>query len=394
MSLLDGLNNKQREAAETTEGPVLILAGAGSGKTRTIIYRIANLIESQKAWPNQILAITFTNKAAGEMRERIAAMDVEGSDSNWMYTFHAMCARIMRMHAEWLGYSRNFVIYDMDDQKKLYKSIVKQMNINEKIYAFPVLSSAISNAKNQSWLPEQYLKENRTDPRAETIAEYYTIYQEQLKKNNAMDFDDLILNTLMLFQQFPEVLQQYQNRFKYILVDEYQDTNHSQYALVNLLAESHRNLCVCGDDDQSIYGWRGADIHNILDFEKDYPDAKVIKLEENYRSTEAILNCANAVIENNAHRKEKRLWTQCPGTQKVVISSFDQGYAEARQIVERMIELKKEEGFSYNDFAVLYRTNAQSRLFEEALLLENIPFQLIGGTGFYARQEIRDMIAY
>lgn len=394
MSLLDGLNERQREAAETTEGPLLILAGAGSGKTRTIIHRIAHILESGKAWPSQILAITFTNKAAGEMRERIAAMDVAESRNIWMYTFHAMCARIMRMHSEWLGYDHHFVIYDTEDQKRLYKMIVREMDINDKQYPFAYFASRISEAKNNFWTPEQFLKNNAGDFRAEKAAAYYTRYQELLKENNAMDFDDLIYNTLVLFRGFPEILEQYQNRFKYILVDEYQDTNHSQYELVNLLAEKHRNLCVCGDDDQSIYMWRGADINNILDFEKDYPDAKVVKLEQNYRSTSVILDCANQVIAHNTGRKEKNLWTRNPGDDKIVVSSFDQGHDEARYIAEETERLRANQGYTYGDIAVLYRTNAQSRLFEEAFMRAGIPYQLVGGTGFYARMEIKDIISY
>lgn len=394
MSLLDGLNEQQREAAATTEGPVLILAGAGSGKTRTIIHRIAHIIESQKAWPSQILAITFTNKAAGEMRDRIAAMNVAESDRIWMYTFHAMCARIMRIHSKWLGYDDNFVIYDTDDQKRLYKSIIKELDYNDKMFPFQYVSGQISTAKNNFWTPEDFLLNNKGDFRAEKVAEYYRVYQATLKKNNAMDFDDLIYNTLVLFKGFPEILEQYQSRFKYILVDEYQDTNHSQYELVNLLAAKHHNLCVCGDDDQSIYMWRGADISNILDFEKDYPDAKVIKLEENYRSTTVILDCANKVIANNTGRKNKNLWTQNPGDDKVVISSFDQGYEEAKYVAQEVESLRANSGYAYGDMAVLYRTNAQSRLFEEAFMREGMPFQLIGGTGFYSRMEIKDIISY
>ena len=394
MSLLDGLNDRQREAAETTEGPLLILAGAGSGKTRTIIHRIAHIIESGKAWPSQILAITFTNKAAGEMRERIAAMNVAECDRIWMYTFHAMCARIMRIHSKWLGYDDNFVIYDTDDQKRLYKTLIKELDYSDKMFPFQYLAGQISTAKNNFWTPEDYQKNSAGDFRAEKAAVYYSRYQEALKANNAMDFDDLIYNTLVLFKAYPEILEQYQNRFKYILVDEYQDTNHSQYELVNLMAAKHRNLCVCGDDDQSIYMWRGADINNILDFEKDYPDAKVVKLEENYRSTSIILDCANKVIANNTGRKEKNLWTNNPGDDKVVVSSFDQGYDEARYVVREVNRLRAEAGYTYGDFAVLYRTNAQSRLFEEAFMREGVPYQLIGGTGFYARTEIRDIIAY
>ncbi|MEG1433722.1 DNA helicase PcrA [Eubacterium sp.] len=394
MSLLDGLNEKQREAAATTEGPLLILAGAGSGKTRTIIHRIAHIIEEGMAWPSQILAITFTNKAAGEMRERIAAMNIEESNRIWIHTFHAMCARIMRQHSAWLGYSDNFVIYDTDDQKRLYKTLAKEMDLNDKMYPFNYMAGEISNAKNAFQSPKQYAKEVQGDFRKEKVAEYYNLYEARMKSNNAMDFDDLIFNTLVLFEGYPEILEQYQKRFKYILVDEYQDTNHSQYQLVNLLAAGHHNLCVCGDDDQSIYMWRGADISNILDFEKDYPDAKVVKLEQNYRSTSVILDAANGVIAHNTGRKEKNLWTDNPGEDKLVLSSYDQGYDEARSVADTISKLRREQHYKFGDFAVLYRTNAQSRLFEEALLRSGMPYQLIGGTGFYSRLEIKDIITY
>jgi len=394
MGLLDGLNSKQREAAETIQGPLLILAGAGSGKTRTIIHRIAHIIETEQAWPSQILAITFTNKAAGEMRERIAKMNIQDSKRIWMSTFHAMCARIMRTHSQWLGYDENFVIYDMDDQKRLYKSLVKELDLNDKYYSNQYLSGEVSTAKNNFISPDTYIKKNAGDFRKEKVGIYYKRYQESLKANNAMDFDDLIYNALVLFKGFPEILEQYQNRFKYIMVDEYQDTNHSQYELVNLLAAKNKNLCVCGDDDQSIYGWRGADISNILDFEKDYPDAKVVKLEENYRSTQVILDCANGVISRNTGRKEKALWTNNTGNEKIVISSFNQGYDEARFVIDEIKDNIKQGNGVYGDFAILYRTNAQSRLFEEALMRADLPFQLIGGTGFYSRTEIKDVIAY
>ncbi|HEY5557396.1 ATP-dependent helicase [Acetobacterium sp.] len=394
MSLLDGLNSRQREAAETINGPLLILAGAGSGKTRTIIHRIAHIIETGQAWPSQILAITFTNKAAGEMRERIAKMEIEDSKRIWMSTFHAMCARIMRIHSQWLGYDDNFVIYDMDDQKRLYKTLVKELELNDKYYTYQYVGNEVSTAKNNFVSPEAYIKENAEDYRKEKVGLYYRRYQESLKANNAMDFDDLIYNTLVLFKGFPEILEQYQNKFKFILVDEYQDTNHSQYELVNMLAAKYNNLCVCGDDDQSIYGWRGADINNILDFEKDYKGAKIIKLEENYRSTQVILDGANSVISKNTGRKEKALWTKNTGDEKIMISSFNQGYDEARFIVDEIKTTVTEGNGIYGDFAILYRTNAQSRLFEEALMREDLPFQLIGGTGFYSRLEIKDVIAY
>lgn len=394
MGLLDELNPQQQEAARTTEGPLLILAGAGSGKTRTIIHRIAYILEQGKAWPSQILAITFTNKAAGEMRERIAAMDIPETDRIWMYTFHAMCARILRMHAEALGYDRNFVIYDTDDQKRLYKQIAKDLALSDKQFSPSMVLGVISDAKEKGILPPAFAKMAAGDFKEEKIAECYTRYQDALKRNNAMDFDDLILNTLMLFKTKPDILSHYQERFKYILVDEYQDTNHSQYELVNLLAGGYRNLCVCGDDDQSIYGWRGADIHNILDFEKDYPDAKVIKLEENYRSTPVILEAANGVISHNVGRKEKNLWTNNPGDDKIVVSTFDTGYDEADTIADEIGRLRQDDGYTYGDVAILYRTNAQSRVFEEAFMRRNVPYQLVGGTGFYARAEVKDIVTY
>ncbi len=394
MSLLDSLNNQQREAAACTEGPLLILAGAGSGKTRTIIHRIAYILEQKLAWPSEILAITFTNKAAGEMRERIAAMHVADSKSIWMSTFHAACARILRMQCEHLGYGRNFVIYDTDDQKRLYKTIVKDLQLSDKLFSFNIVIGAISDAKNRDVDAETFAREAAGDFRQEKIAEAYKLYQSTLKKNNAMDFDDLIFNTLKLFRENEAVLDYYRRKFKYILVDEYQDTNHSQYELVNMLAGHYRNLCVCGDDDQSIYGWRGADINNILDFEKDYPDAKVVKLEENYRSTPVILDAANHVIANNRGRKEKALWTSNPEGAKVLVSSYDTGNAEAADIGARIRNLCLEKGYTFGDMAVLYRTNAQSRLFEEAFMREGIPYQIVGGIGFYARQEIKDIITY
>ena len=394
MSLLDSLNNQQREAAACTEGPLLILAGAGSGKTRTIIHRIAYILEQKLAWPSEILAITFTNKAAGEMRERIAAMHVADSKSIWMSTFHAACARILRMQCEHIGYGRNFVMYDTDDQKRLYKTIVKDLQLSDKLFSFNLVIGAISDAKNRDVDAETFAREAAGDFRQEKIAEAYKLYQKTLQKNNAMDFDDLIFNTLKLFRENEAVLDYYRRKFKYILVDEYQDTNHSQYELVNMLAGHYRNLCVCGDDDQSIYGWRGADINNILDFEKDYPDAKVVKLEENYRSTPVILDAANHVIANNRGRKEKALWTSNPEGAKVLVSSYDTGNAEAADIGARIRNLCLEKGYTFGDMAVLYRTNAQSRLFEEAFMREGIPYQIVGGIGFYARQEIKDIITY
>lgn len=392
--MLEGLNEPQRRAVVSTEGPLLILAGAGSGKTRTIIHRIAYILEEKKAWPSQVLAITFTNKAAGEMRDRIAALDIPESEKIWISTFHAMCARIMRYHGHFLDYDNNFVIYDTDDQKRLYKQLSKELNLDDKAYSFAYVMNQISTAKNNFWNPDQYEKNQEGNFRAEKVADYYRRYQATLKSNNAMDFDDLIYNTLLLFKNFPEVLEQYQNRFKYILVDEYQDTNFSQYELVRFLGAKHQNVCVCGDDDQSIYGWRGADIRNILEFEKDFPGADTVRLEQNYRSTQVILECANEVIAHNQGRKEKKLWTEIKGHEKVTITAYDQGHDEAYAIGRTINELRASEGYAYADFAVLYRTNAQSRLFEETFMRLNIPFQLVGGTGFYARMEIQDVLAY
>lgn len=397
MGLLDGLNEMQREAAATTEGPLLILAGAGSGKTRTIIHRIAYILEQELAWPSEILAITFTNKAAGEMRERLEAMNIEGTNRMWVYTFHAMCARIMRMYADQLGYSKQFTIYDTDDQKRLHKQIAKDLDLNDKIYSYGFMAGEISKAKNAGQSAEEYKKANASDFRKKNEIRYYEEYEKRLRANDAMDFDDLIFNTVRLFEMRPDILKVFQNRFKYILVDEYQDTNHAQYQLVNQLAGGWHNLCVCGDDDQSIYGWRGADISNILDFEKDYPDAKVVKLEENYRSTPVILECANTVIAKNTGRKPKALWTANEageGMDKVTVANVDQGQAEAKWVADKIGELRANYGYSYDDFAILYRTNAQSRLFEEAFMREGLPYKLIGGTGFYARAEIRDILAY
>lgn len=395
MEILSELNDRQKEAALCTEGPLLILAGAGSGKTKTIITRIAYILKQRLAWPSEILAITFTNKAAAEMRERIAAMAIPGTEYLWMSTFHAMCARILRRDAEKLGYTKNFTIYDTDDQKRLVKALLKERQIDEKQLAPNTVLHVISDVKNRGLTPERYRAE--ADGFHDTrMAGLYEAYQQKLKACDAMDFDDLLLNTNILFKNYPDVLRYYQDKFKYILVDEYQDTNHSQYELVTALAGASRNLCVCGDDDQSIYGWRGADISNILDFEKDWPDATVVKLEENYRSTPVILSCANAVIHNNRGRKEKNLWTQNDNGKfdKVSLSSFEQGYDEARWVARQISALQAENGYSYDDFAVLYRTNAQSRLFEEALSRAGIPSRTVGAISFYARAEIRDMMAY
>jgi DNA helicase-2/ATP-dependent DNA helicase PcrA len=391
-SLLSGLNPKQKKAVEATEGPLLILAGAGSGKTKTIIHRIAYLIEYKNIRPYNILAITFTNKAAGEMRDRVASMNIENSEFVWINTFHSFSSKLMRMHADRVGYNRNFIIYDADDQKRLIKNILKELSINDKDYPHQYIASKISDAKNKFQSPEKYEK-NAADFREETVAQVYKEYQKKLRTDNAMDFDDLIFNTLKLLKTDLEIREKYQNKFQYLVVDEYQDTNNSQYQIIHLLSEKHQNICVCGDDDQSIYRWRGADIGNILNFEKDYTNARVIKLEQNYRSTSPILKGANAVISNNKGRKSKELWTENPGEEKIIGKPLGTGNQEAAYIAEKILELRKT-GYLFGDFAVLYRTNAQSRLFEEVMMREGIPFQLVGGTRFFARKEIKDILAY
>ncbi|MBR6094485.1 MAG: DNA helicase PcrA [Lachnospiraceae bacterium] len=393
MHLEKYLNPEQKKAAETLEGPVLILAGAGSGKTRTITYRIANLLE-QNVSPWNILAITFTNKAAGEMRERVDRLVGFGADSIWVATFHSTCVRILRRHADLLGYDQSFSIYDADDQKTLMKNICKEMNIDTKKLKEKTILNTISSNKDELVSPEEYDRMVGSDPIEKKIAEAYHIYQKQLKSNNAMDFDDLIVNTVRLFQKHPEVLASYQERFRYIHVDEYQDTNTAQFELVRLLADRYRNLCVVGDDDQSIYRFRGANIHNILDFEKNYPEATVIKLEQNYRSTQNILNAANAVIANNQGRKDKSLWTDKGEGHKVHFRLLSSQKEEAEFIAEDIARKIRKREAQYKDCAVLYRTNAQSRELEERFLYDNMPYQIVGGQNFYGRKEIKDCLAY
>ena len=391
---LDTLNPMQREAAVHTEGPLLILAGAGSGKTRVLTHRIAYLMEEKGVNPWNILAITFTNKAASEMRERVNKIAGMGAESIWVSTFHSACVRILRRHIEVLGFGSNFTIYDADDQKTVMKEIFRKFDINTKIYKERAVLAEISHAKDELITPEEMELNAGGDPDARKIAGMYKEYQSILRGNNALDFDDLIVKTVELFQHNPDILDYYQERFKYIMVDEYQDTNTVQFELVRLLASKYRNLCVVGDDDQSIYKFRGANIKNILNFEQYFEDAKVIKLEQNYRSTSNILNAANAVIRNNAGRKDKTLWTDNGEGEKIQFRQFDSAYDEAEYIVDDIRKRVREQEYSYHDNVILYRTNAQSRLFEEKFVTANIPYKIVGGINFYARREIKDLLAY
>lgn len=394
LGIYDTLNDKQREAVLYTDGPLLILAGAGSGKTRVLTHRIAHLIDEKGVNPWNILAITFTNKAAGEMRERVDRMVGFGAESIWVSTFHSMCVRILRRHIGLLGYDTNFTIYDTDDQKTMMKDVCRLLKIDTKQYKERMLLGAISHAKEELVTPEEFRLNAGGDFGRMKIAEVYMEYEKQLRANNALDFDDLLLKTVQLFQTQRDVLGNYQERFRYIMVDEYQDTNSVQFELVRLLASKYRNLCVVGDDDQSIYKFRGANIKNILNFEEYFEDAKVIKLEQNYRSTSNILNAANAVISNNKGRKDKALWTDNGVGEKLMLRQFDTGYDEAEYVVSDIRENVEEGGCAYNDNAILYRTNAQSRLFEEKFVTANIPYKIVGGINFYARREIKDLLSY
>lgn len=394
MDYISELNSRQRQAVEHTEGPLLVIAGAGSGKTRVITYRIAYLIEKKSVDPKNILAITFTNKAAAEMRERVDSLVQKNSQDIWVSTFHSACVRILRQEIDKIGYDRNFVIFDTYDQKSLIKTCLKELNLDEKTYPPQNISAAIRHAKDRLMTSEEFSKSAGGNYRKEKIALIYKTYQEHLKKNNGLDFDDLIMKTVELFKLRPDVLEKYQDRFRYIMVDEYQDTNHAQYVLVNMLAQKHRNLCVVGDVDQSIYSWRGADINNILDFEEDYPDAVVIKLEQNYRSTENILNAANSIIENNFGRKKKNLWTEKGPGEKIKVFGGLNERDEARFIAEEIVRNIDKEFKNYKDFAVLYRTNAQSRVLEEEFAKKGIPYKIVGGLKFYERKEIKDITAY
>ena len=393
MSIYETLNPVQQEAVYHTRGPVLILAGAGSGKTRVLTHRIAYLIDAEDVNPWNILAITFTNKAAGEMRERVDQIVGYGSENIWVSTFHSTCVRILRRHIDKIGYDRNFTIYDTDDQKTVVKEICKRLNIDTKIYKERSLMSAISSAKDELIAPDELLLNAAGDYAKTRVAQVYKEYQKVLAGNNALDFDDLIMKTVELFGAQPDVLEYYQNRFKYIMVDEYQDTNTAQFKFVSLLASKYKNLCVVGDDDQSIYKFRGANIYNILNFEKEYPDAKVIKLEQNYRSTKNILEAANSVIRNNSGRKSKTLWTSNEVGEPIDFEQFNTEYEEAAGIVDS-IEQRVRDGAKYSECAVLYRTNAQSRVLEEKFVIKGIPYKIIGGQNFYARKEIKDLLCY
>lgn len=393
MYRLDDLNPVQREAVEHKEGPLLILAGAGSGKTRVLTYRIAHLI-AQGIEPSQILAITFTNKAAKEMRDRVATLVGSEGRGLWVTTFHSACIRILRREIDNIpGYNRNFVIYDTGDQQSLLKTCLKEYNLDEKKVPVRSVAAVISDAKNKLLDPEEF-SYKATDYFQQKVVDIYKSYQKKLKSNNALDFDDIIMLTVQLFQQNAQVYQYYQEKFHYIMVDEYQDTNHAQYMLVKLLANQYRNLCVVGDDDQSVYGFRGADIQNILDFERDYPEAKVIKLEQNYRSTQKILEAANAVVKHNEGRKEKSLWTENSVGQPLVCYVGNDERDEAGYVVERIRRLRDLEGRPFNDFAILYRTNAQSRALEERLMKAATPYRVFSGLKFYQRMEIKDILAY
>ncbi|WP_163581711.1 DNA helicase PcrA [Gracilibacillus saliphilus] len=391
--LLKGLNKEQREAVQHTEGPLLIMAGAGSGKTRVLTYRIAYLLDEKEVSPRNILAITFTNKAAREMKDRIAGLVGPYGADMWVSTFHSMCVRILRRDIDRIGYSRNFSILDSSDQLTVIKNIVKDKNIDAKKFEPRAILGMISSAKNELITPEKFA-ESVNNFFDRQVSEVFTEYQRRLRKNQALDFDDLIMQTIHLFKRVPEVLEYYQRRFQYIHVDEYQDTNHAQYSLVKQLAARFQNLCVVGDSDQSIYAWRGADISNILSFEKDYPSARVVMLEQNYRSTKSILQAANQVIENNMGRKPKNLWTENQDGNKIRYFQASTEREEGLFVAERIEELIKENKYKHKDIAILYRTNAQSRAIEETFMKANIPYQMVGGTKFYDRKEIKDLLAY
>ena len=394
MSIYDTLNREQKRAVMQTDGPLLMLAGAGSGKTRALTHRIAYLIGEMGVKPWNILAITFTNKAAGEMRERVDSLVGFGSDQVWVSTFHSACMRILRRHIDRIGYDNSFTVYDTDDQKTVMKDVCKRLNIDTKTYKERTILSAISGAKDELISVGEYEKDAAFDFVKAIYAKAYREYQETLQKNNALDFDDIIMKTVELFKSCPEVLDYYQERFQYIMVDEYQDTNTAQFELVRLLADKYRNLCVVGDDDQSIYKFRGANIRNILDFEKHFPETAVVRLEQNYRSTQFILDAANAVIQNNVHRKSKTLWTDRGEGSRLHFKQFDNAYEEAEYIADDVARRVKKQGARYRDCAVLFRTNAQARLLEERMIMEGIPYNVVGGVNFYSRMEIKDILAY
>lgn len=393
MSIYDTLNPEQRSAVYQTEGPVLILAGAGSGKTRVLTHRVAYLIDEEGVNPWNIMAITFTNKAAGEMRERVDRIAGFGAESVWIATFHSSCARILRRYIDRIGFETNFAIYDTDDSKSVIKEVAKKLNIDTKQLREKAILNAISSAKNELISPDEYARMADGDFNKTRIAACYREYQNALKKNNALDFDDLLFKCVELFRTCPDVLQSYQERFRYIHVDEYQDTNTAQFEFIRLLANAHHNICVVGDDDQSIYKFRGANIRNILEFEEIYPEATVFKLEQNYRSMSTILDAANAVIKHNTARKDKALWTNKGEGEKLIFKQLETAYAEADFVVGD-IKTKTMQGQNYRDFAVLYRTNAQSRALEESFIMSGIPYNVVGGTNFYSRREIKDILAY
>jgi DNA helicase-2/ATP-dependent DNA helicase PcrA len=394
MDLLEGLNKEQREAVLHGDGPLLILAGAGSGKTRVLTHRIAYLIEEKNVHPASILAITFTNKAAKEMRERIDKLVENNSDYIWVSTFHSMCVRMLRRDIDKIDYDKSFVIFDYADQQTVIKDCLKELNLNDKNYPPKSMLEMIGRAKDELITPDIYSKMYAQDFRMSNIAEVYELYQKKLKQNNALDFDDIIMLTIKLLLDNPQVAEYYQRKFRYILVDEYQDTNTAQYSLISILAQEHKNLCVVGDDDQSIYGWRGANIRNILDFEKEFKDAKVIKLEQNYRSTQTILDAANHVIKNNLGRKNKSLWTDKKGGDKIKYLECSNEHEEAFLVANEIKRLKSEKNRPYKDFAVLYRVNAMSRVIEEMFMREGISYKIFGGLKFYDRKEIKDVLAY
>lgn len=392
-TLLAGLNDKQVEAVKCTEGPLLVLAGAGSGKTRVLTHRVAYLIQECHVFPWHILAITFTNKAATEMKERVAKLLGEDARDVWVSTFHALCVRILRSDADKIGYSKSFTIADTGEQRTLIKRICGDLNIDTKKFDPRSILGTISNAKNALLTPKEYA-DKAASPYEKMVAKIYSRYQRELENDSAMDFDDLIMKTIELFKENPETLDHYQEKFRYIHVDEYQDTNDAQYKLVSMLAHKYQNLCVVGDNDQSIYGWRGANMNNILNFEHDYPKAHTVLLEQNYRSTKTILAAANDVIENNVYRKPKKLWTTNPQGSKISYYRAQNEHDEARYVVSQIEKLKHDKGMKFNDFAVLYRTNAQSRVIEETFLKSTVPYTMVGGHKFYDRKEIRDVLAY
>lgn len=394
--LLQGMNDKQAEAVLTTEGPLLVMAGAGSGKTRVLTHRVAYLIEEQGVNPWNILAITFTNKAAREMQERVGKLLGESARDIWVSTFHALCVRILRRDIDKLGYNRAFTIADTSEQRTLMKRICSELNVDTKKYDPRAILSAISNAKNAMQTATDYaaLNSHANNPLNQIVAKAYVLYQKELENSQALDFDDLIMKTIELFEKDPETLEYYQNKFHYIHVDEYQDTNDAQYQLVTLLAAKYKNLCVVGDADQSIYGWRGANMNNILNFERDYPEAHTVMLEQNYRSTQTILKAANEVIANNLVRKEKNLWTENGTGDKISYYRAQNEHDESQFVVSKIQDEISEHGYHYNDFAVLYRTNAQSRMIEETFMKSTVPYTMVGGHKFYDRKEIRDILAY